>query len=451
MKKIVVRSVALLSVIGSGLSFAQDKVEEPKKEEVKAEAPKGDALKIEEAPVVKTVVPYGLVQSYLNLAESERQNTPDFKLLFARFGLKASEGIARAQIEAALNGNAKPKDPGTTGTPNTVTVRRADLGLALPSGTTVSLGRVRIGGADAWGVDATTSPSQFGPTDGLLISQKIVVSEGNDVTISATYGNSTSIANGRTFAPGKNTFMGENSPKQEKGMVVGIKASVEGVKAAVFYGMEKSQLRTSKEIKAVKAVTEVKDGNGVVTTPAVAEVKASETLEAGDVTHVEANLGYTADHIGAGVWFEQESVSKLKAVTKNEAGKLTLGAESGAKSTDTLMGIGFNGDSMQFGMGDFLQKGDSLTYGASYTVTNNRVAGGVVADEKKADVSTIGIGGGYSVGGLALELNVALASTGGDKAYANSKGKGGNDGEAADKELGLKSHSSVYLVGAYAF
>ncbi len=445
MKKIVVRSVALLSVIGSGLSFAQDKVEEPKKEEAKKEEVKVEAPKKEEAAVVKTVVPYGLVQSYLNLAESERQNTPDFKVLLARFGLKASEGIARAQIEAQLNGNSKPKDPGTVGTPNTVGVRRADLGLALPSGTTVSLGRVRIGGADGWGVDATTGPIQFGATDGLLVSQKIVVSEGNDVTISATYGNSASVFNGRNIGGGKNTFMGENSPKQEKGMVVGVKASVEGVKAAVFYGMEKSQIRTSKEIKAVK---EAKDGAGIVTT---VEVKASETLEVGDVSHVEANLGYTADHIGAGVWFEQESVSKLKAVTKNEAGKLTLGAESGAKTTDTLMGIGFNGDSMQFGMGDMLQKGDMLTYGASYTVTNNRVAGGVVADEKKADVSTIGIGGGYSVGGLALELNVALASTGGDKAYANSKGKGGNDGEAADKELGLKSHSSVYLVGAYAF
>ncbi len=436
MKKIVVRSVALLSVIGSGLSFAQDKVEEPKKDEAKKEEVKVEAPKKEEAPVVKTVVPYGLVQSYLNLADSERQNTPDFKVTVARFGLKASEGIARAQVEAGLTGNAEKN-------PNTILVRRADLGLALPSDTTVSLGRVRIGGSDSWGPDAATGPSGYGPTDGLMVSQKIVVSEGNDVTVSAAYGNSLNLGNGQ--AAGSGVFFNSASSQQEKGMIVGVKASVEGVKASVFYGMEKSQMRAGIEIKEI---VEVKDPvSGLVTTKGVA---ASKVDNVADVSHLEASLGYAQDHIGGGVWFEQTTISKVKSVTSKVGGKLTIGADVAngtgdakfvnQKSTATLVGFGFAGDSMQFGMGDLLQKGDVLTYGASYTMTNVRKGGGVVADEKKADVSTVGIGAGYTVGGLALELNVAMASTA-DNTFANSKAE-------ASKS---KSSTNVYLVGAYGF
>jgi hypothetical protein len=400
-------AVLLSSALLSTAAFAQEA------------APKA----AEPAKVMKEVVPYGVLQSYTNLMDSQRKNTPEFGQVITQFGLKISEGVAKGQIEVRMAGNTgDPKSDGK------IMVRRADLGLDLASGTSIRLGRTRFGNPTTYGLEATPTFAGFGATDGLMVSQMINISEGNTLKLKAIVGNAASVIAPDVTGPGYK-YGGENTGTDSKFIAVGFDAKISGVDAGVYYGMDsKAQLQGEAAAVAADAAKGIEKAD--------AKVAAY-----GDFSHLEASLGYGVDGIAGGITYQQFNWGELKS-GKNEGGKITTGdVVKKGKTTLTQLIVGLNGDTTLFGAKDFLQTGDMFTYGASFamaTARNSASEGDAKTAEKDADVTQIVVGGGYKVAGLGFELNFANSQTKG-KTFANDKG------EAAQKTSANKLFiSSVY-------
>jgi hypothetical protein len=110
---------------------------------------------------------------------------------------------------------------------------------------------------------------------------------------------------------------------------------------------------------------------------------------------------------------------KIKAVTKEEGGKISTENEGTVSFDRSVFGLGVMGDSTLFGVKDILQSGDKFIYSASYAKTQWEAAGqGSGAVEagfvqslqdaaKDAGTDQYVVAAGYTVGGVTLELNVA--------------------------------------------
>ncbi|MCA2959724.1 MAG: hypothetical protein IOD12_05690 [Silvanigrellales bacterium] len=430
-------AVLLSSVLVSTAAFGQ----EPAAPEASAAAP-APAAAPAAAPVNKSIVPYGVLVGYANLTDSSRANAPDFFQYITRFGLKVSEGVAKAQFELNVNGNGAQKSDAKDSTSyDTVTIRRADVGLDLPSKTGVRFGRYRLGNPEVWGMDATYSVDGFGGSDGVLVTQGIDISEGNSITLKAGVANALSVPSSENYA------YGASSPtwnSDSKAILGAIDAKFAGVSAGVYFGIDGKQ-KVSKESAAVVDDTK---------TTTVNEAKAAVLANYRPATHIEAALGYNLDGIGGGVAFQQITLGEVKSYA-NEGGKLKDGktvetfgkgddVQPGKnKVTNTLISVGVNGDSSLFGLTGIVQTGDKLVYGGSVALksTRNSEAKGAAKDaEKDADITQFVVGGGYNAGGFTLELDVAYESTKA-KSYSNSKGEAGKS----------KNKVETKLVGIYAF
>lgn len=383
----------------------------------------------------KTITPYGLVGSYTFLTESTGDNPLDFLAIYARPGFLISEGIAVGRMELDATGER-------------VGVRHANLGLKLDSGTEVRFGRLRIGGAQGYGADASYVPPQFSSMDGVSVTQGLEFGEG--ISLSAGLAvtnallslNQTEQAWGPRFNPAgeltgySNRKFGQQSGKTDRALTFSLTANVKGVDFVAFHGMENNQF-LSDEIKA--------------TTPGGTDIPR----KVADASHSEVSLGYSGiDGISFGGWYVNYSQGKAKNVDKNEGGKLTT-TEVGTRSYGMdIYGLGVMGDSTLFGMSDFLQKGDKLIYSASVAQTSFGVDGpgaGDVADAASgatfsglaSDSSTqqFVVGAGYAVGGFSAELNVAQEESDGASLFSNSKS------EAAQS----KGRTSVYVATYFAF
>lgn len=413
-------AVLLSSVLVSTAAFGQEPAAAP------AAAPAAPAAPAA-APVNKSIVPYGLLVGYVNLTDSTRANAPDFYQYITRFGLKVSEGIAKAQFELNVNGNAAEKSKSKdSDTYNTVTIRRADVGLDLPSKTGVRFGRFRLGNPEVWGMDATYTVDGFGGGDGVLVTQGIDISEGNSITLKAGVANALSVPSAENYA-----YNGTSWNTNSKAILAAIDAKFSGVSAGVYIG-------TDGKFKAAGAKTVANDP----ATPADESLTSTPELYR-SATHIEASLGYNLDGIGGGVAFQQITLGDSKSYT-NEGGKLKDGKTvTKGKDTSTLISVGVNGDSSLFGLTGIAQTGDKLVYGGSVALKSERNSeskGAAKDAEKDADVTQFVVGGGYNAGGFTLELDVAYESTKG-KNYSNSKGEAGKS----------KSKVSSNLVGIYAF
>ncbi|MEN9824674.1 MAG: hypothetical protein RI953_419 [Pseudomonadota bacterium] len=419
------RKIALLAVIASqSNAFADEKSDKD---------------------IQKSVVPYGLIQAYSNVADSQYSSAPDFTMAILRFGMKVSEGITRAQFETAVWGNvAETGDvPASAVGFNGVGIRRADVGLALSSGTTISLGRIRMGGADAWGVDATAAAEQFGSIDGASIVQKLSLGDKNELSFSLGIGNSMGNPSG------KDTHTFGRSLKSDRGVIVGARANVlGGVVATAYYGMEKNQI--AQESAAEQAVLDA-EGKPV----AGQFVKLKKVITARDASHFEGSLGYNKDNYAVGGWYQSVVRSDLKLATFVD-NKLTTspitdadakyGAKVGPKTTSSILGFGFNTDSSLLGYTDVLQKGALLTFGGSVAKLAER--DGVSSndsEEAKNDITQVALGVGYQSGGFALELGNEFQSS--TAQSFNSKNKEQGSAAAPSKTSAYKT----YLVGIYSF
>ena len=206
MKKSVLRSLTIsaLSLAGS-TAFAQENKStvENKEQKVALDAAgttggtlfsqdQIDALKkeMEKKDVTENKVTFaGLIQLNANTSDSQRVSTPDLQAGKVRLGVNVSGGIASGQVEVQLRGNQQATQTvTTTGTTQTtsgdngngaVTLRRAQLNLdvlTVKAGentftTTLSLGGIRIGNADATTPDAVWTTTGFGRQDGAYLKE----------------------------------------------------------------------------------------------------------------------------------------------------------------------------------------------------------------------------------------------------------------------------------------
>jgi hypothetical protein len=392
--------------------------------------------------VNKTITPYGLLQGYVNLYDTTRQNDPDFFQYITRFGLKVSEGIAKAQFELNVNGNkAEGGKKGDEADFNSVTIRRADVGLDLPSKTSVRFGRYRIGNPEVWGVDATTTLDGFGGSDGVMVSQGIDISEGNSLTLKLGVANSLSSPLSENYAygeKGSSTDDGIGWNTNSKAILAAVDVKIAGVSAGVYFGTDGK--RKAAGAKTAVVASDGPDGRPDTGDDVDASPAIGETYRA--TTHLEASLGYNIDGLGGGVAYQSIQQGDTKTYT-NENGKLKSGQTvTKGKDTATILSLGVNGDSTLFGLTGIAQTGDKLTYGASYSLSTarNSEAKGAVKDAlEDADVSQFVVAGGYNAGGFTLELDVGMESTKG-KTFSNEKG---------DKKE--KSRTFSYITGLYVF
>ncbi|MFZ9520075.1 MAG: hypothetical protein ACO3A4_06305 [Silvanigrellaceae bacterium] len=420
------RKIALLAVVASQTNaFADEKSDKD---------------------IQKSVVPYGLIQAYSNVADSQYSSAPDFTLAILRFGMKVSEGITRAQFETAVWGNVAETGDVTISAVglNGVSIRRADVGLALSSGTTISLGRIRMGGADAWGVDATAAAEQFGSIDGASVVQKLSLGDKNDLSFSLGIGNSMGNPSGKD----SHTF--GRSLKSDRGVIVGARASVlNGVVATAYYGMEKNQI--AQESSAEQAVLDA-EGKPVADGKFV---KLKKVITARDASHFEGSLGYNKDNYAVGGWYQSVVRSDLKLATfvDNKLTTSTItaadekyGARISPKLTSSILGVGFNTDSSLLGYTDVLQKGALLTFGGSLAKTFERDGNSSNdTEEAKNDVTQVAVAVGYQSGGFALELG---------NEFQSSKAEGFNNKNKEQGSAATPNKSSAYrtyLVGIYSF
>lgn len=452
MKKTALKSAALLSsVIVSGVAMAQATNVDP------AAAKKEDAA--------KTVIPYGLFQTYVNIHDSQRQNTPDFTAITARFGLKVTEGIVRGQIETQvlgphkfdLNRYSSSLDAAPAESNNGIVLRRADVGLVFPTDTSVYFGRVRPGGADGWGVDASATPDQYGASDGVLLVQKIAISEGNSVDLKLAALNDLGVYRGADVST-------RNQTNDEfRALLAGVNANVAGVKAALFYQWKKDQL-------SAVAKPAVDDD---AATADVNEAKAEVRETVNDRGHLEASLGYDTDGIGGGVWYQRHFRGKRKEVESNQGGNKkirTAIAPENVQDNEAVsaynLGVGVNGDSSLFGVTDLLMTGDKLTFGASYVfkeidakeANRGKAVGSAIdlggydfteANGTERNITTksqyeIAVGGGYAVGGALFELGFVNRTA--DEKVFSKRGKR----NGANPRV-VKDSNEVYLTGIYSF
>jgi hypothetical protein len=423
------RKIALLAVIAAPVNAFADDTSDKSKD------------------IQKSVVPYGLIQAYSNVADSQYASDPDFTMAVLRFGLKVSEGITRAQFETNIFGNVGQTGPVNAAAVglNGVQIRRADLGLALPSNTTVSLGRIRMGGADAWGVDATEAPLQFGAIDGASLSQKFSLGEKNELTLALAVGNSMGVPNGRDSHTYGRTL------KSDRGVVVGGRVKYDALAATAYYGMEKNQVQQeeSAEQKLLGA-----DGEPLQVAGADAFVKLKKVMTALDAAHFEGSLGYNKDNWAVGGWYQVITLSDLKIAkfvngkfdtsTTPTANDAKNGAEPSGKSTSTTVGFGFNTDSSLLDYKDVLQKGALLTLGGSVALSSSRDAvASNDSEEAKKDTTQFALGLGYQASGFALEFGHELVT---------STGSNFNDKNAEQGGKKTKQNSNrTYIVGIYSF
>jgi hypothetical protein len=415
----------------------------------------------------KKVTPYGLLGLNTHFLDSSKENPLNFENAYARFGLKVKEGIAVGQLEL---------DPFATTVGDTVGLgtlafRHANVGVKLETGTTVLFGRYRIGGANGYGADKTYVPDQFSSMDGISVNQELEFGEGVKLalglavsngllSVGATEGVYGTDGGGRfnrfdaagsptpVVGAAKNRVFGEKSFKTDRALTFSLVADIKGVAVAAYHGFEANQY--VREGKDPKAVLKIDPADATKTT---SEVTAAVPAGVADAAHTEVSVGYTAiEGISFGGWYVLQTQEKTRDVTGNEGGKLKTEAKPGFSVSRTVIGAGVMGDSSLFGVVDLLQKGDKLIYSASFANTSwdvsgdnvNAVEGKFVKSLKDsaadAETNQIVVGGGYAVGGLSFELNIAQETAKG-KIFANSKGETGKS----------DSQTNVYLASNYAF
>lgn len=409
----------------------------------------------------------GIIQLNANLNDSQRSSAPDFNASKVRLGANISGGIVSGQVEVELKGNQQSTQTvsstgqgsntvQTTSNDNgngQVTIRRAQLNLDVLTikadqntfTTTVSLGGVRIGNADATAPDATWTTTGFGRQDGAYLKQAMVFGKTANVELGVgAFNNIIAITNnpypttgntsggyggwGNASTATKQANWGSSSFSQSIGVAGHLAATVNFeedhyLKAKAFLGSQGNSPTDQ-------------DSNGTLKT-------------ARDVTHTEASLSYNnAAYLGSkgvisgngvSVWYENETIGRSKTATRNN-GDFTY---TNASSTDdsqnaSLYGLGIAADSSNYLTG-MLQKGDFITYALSYAMAN--VTFGSKSTSQDYNTSQIVASVGYGVNTFETALNFEYDSAD-TNIFTDSNG-----GTTVNK----KNATKTYLTMAYSF
>ncbi|WP_338635104.1 hypothetical protein [Spirobacillus cienkowskii] len=398
MKKIVLRSLAASTLALSGAAVAQD--------------------------MDKKITTGGNFQLNMNTSNSTASDKPDFAIDKARVKTKVAGGIASGELEVAF------KDS------NAFDIRRAQLNLdalTLKSGdntftTTLSMGGIRIGGADLTAADITWAPQGYGRQDGAYLKETLALGKMANIELGAGLFNNITTYFVDSAVKGINDA--DNITKG-KGKSLGLAAHVaatvnvddnQSIGGKFYYGSQE------------KAYTD-----------------AGKT-KARDVSHMEASVVYNHASIfgnkgvlstnGVSFWYEVDDAKggMSAAATSATDTNIVYGTANNDTLKSTLMGFGIAGDTGAYLTG-MLQKGDRLTYAASYAM-NKLTDGDTTTTDLNYDKKQMAFSVGYAVSSFELAFNFEHVKN--NKAIFSDKGK---SADADKKDTMMRS----YLTMAYQF
>lgn len=436
--------VALDSSDTSGSSlFSQEQIDFLKKEVLKKDVSEN---------IIKVG---GVVQANANFHDSQSARTPNFNASKVRLGLNISGGIATGQIEVQFNGNQAPGtvEDGTVKNAEVsdngrgqVTIRRGQLNLDVLTvksnentyTTTLSLGGIRIGGADGVGPDAAMTTSGFARQDGAYLKQAMTFGKSAKFELGIGAFNNIFAAHNAAYAEDKD----ENSAFSWGASVSTLQANwTEGSfskslgiagHAAASYDIDDNQSFSAKFLIGSQ-------GN------APSKQNKDGLSQARDVTHIEASALYNHKAMfgskgvlsgnGIGFWYENENIGKTKTATKS-GDDFSYAASKDNSQNASLYGVGIAADSSNF-LTDLLQKGDFITYAANYSLAD--VTFGSKDTSKDYNVSQAAVSVGYGVNTFETALNFSYSASEA-KVFQNSEGK-----------TNQTSATKAYVTAIYAF
>ncbi|WP_186645084.1 hypothetical protein [Fluviispira vulneris] len=464
MKRKVIHTLTIsaLSLIGS-TAFAQEASTENEGEKVAMDTGVStgsslisqeqiDALKkevLKKDPTENAVKAYGLIQLNANLVDTTRSGTVDFSAGKVRFGILATGGIATGQFEVQFNGNqqrnlAVSGSSATSQGDGTVTIRRAQLNLDVlnvKSGsntflTTLSLGGVRIGGADSSAPDAAVTTNGFARQDGVYLKETITLGKAfsSEIGVGA-FNNITAYSQ----APGTFSYASANNSVQANWTnpsfngTLGYAGNIK-----LVYNLDDNKSLTGQFFY------------GEQSNSPSSQTTDGELAKARDVSHMEGSLWYNDKAIfgsnsviasnGVAIWFEGENAGTTYTATKNNGGysyarqgNATSGVDDANYSN--LVGIGVSGDTGNFLTG-MMQKGDRLTYGLSYAFVESIYAN--QSNGTNYNLGQVAAQIGYAVNTYEIAL-VADYKSSSKSIFKNAKGDS------------VDSATTTYITALYSF
>jgi hypothetical protein len=441
MKKFILQSftVSVLSLVGNN-AFAQENIE------------------IEE----NNVSFYGVVQFNANTSDSQRPNIPDFSASKLQIGTNIKGGIVSGGIEVQINGNnsskqavvlnppakADPNNPEAPLPPQTgetagdngndsISIRKAQVdldALIFKAGsntytTTVSLGGIRLNGADGTAPDIAWTTQGFARQDGIYLKEAMDFNKQGSFELGiGAFNNIFAFGNAAYPTGGGLGYVGwgnqnavtipANWMKPSFNQSIGLAGHIAG-----SYNFDDNQSLTARAYFGSQSNAPGKQN----------AFGALQTVR--DVTHIEASLLYINSSIfgkdgvistnGVSVWYENEEIGNNK---KN------LGVNDSQNTT--LIGVGVAADSKNY-LTNMLQKDDRLTYALSYASLNSKFGNKLTS----VDYILNQVAGsfGYAVNTFETAINVEY-DTSDINAFSDSAG-------TLNKSDAIKT----YLTAAYAF
>ncbi len=345
---------------------------------------------------------YGLLQFNTNLLDTQRTNVPDFSGQHVRLGTKVNSGKINAQIEAELLANNPQNN-------NQVVLRQAQINVDLLNSvygensysTSLSLGAVRIGGAEFHTPDISNVPSQFSRQDGIYVQEKI--GSGKQLAFAGGLGFFNTL-----FAvdPGQ-SHAGWDVPTPLTQPSAWQGNSLNGSLAYVLTFNSTYKLDDSRSVSL--ALYNGHQGR--------APAAGTPSLATRQVNHFEGSLAYNDPKLfgthgvisGNGVtfWTETEKADRSQIDSQDVPVDDSM--------TASIYGLSGAGDK-HF---DFMKKDDSLTYAASVNLATHKYA-----NENPVlynyEVTQIAGSVGYAMGTFEVALNAEM-STSDKKIYVDSE------------------------------
>ncbi len=466
--------VSVLSIVGSS-AFAQENNEIGESKDQKtalntSHSKDSSLISQEQMDAIKkeltkkdetknTIVPFGVVQFNANTSDTQRSNTPDFAASKVRVGLNVSSGIASAQAEVQFNGNqqntqsvAGTETNGDAGN-GSVEIRSAQLSLNILTlkdsentyTTNVILGGIRVGGCDVTGPDIAWSATGYERQDGVYLKEIMEFGKKGSAEIGfGVFNNITAAGNPAYLGTTGSGYTGwDNSATIQSnwmspslGNTVGYLGSLKGA-----YNINENQSL----VGAVYYATQLNSPTE--------QNSSGEITYARDVTHIEGSLVYNHKKIfgskavisenGITLFYENEILGATNAVSKKDGNFIYQAIlNEGAQTTKddsqntSVIGLSFAADSGNY-LSGMIQKGDRLTYAASYIVVNSSFNSSSVSQNYNVSQTAASIG--YAVNTFETAINVEYDNAD-TKIFSDSSGN-------LNKNEAVKS----YITAAYVF
>lgn len=411
-----------------------------------------------------SVNPYGLIQANVNFVDSVRNNTPDFSLSHARLGVLAIENRWRGQLEFEFLGNqpraffAGGNDPLylSQSSNNTVNVRQAQISFDFfrystpekpskadkqqeavvqqknaPQTTTatvvtdapqspldtfisrVSLGGIRVGGANATAPDAAFTPSGYSRQDGIYFTENAVFGNSDSATFGVgVFNNLISFNSGKlgayqgwgSYPTTSQNFLGVNGFNSStfqkaylfSGNYTAQFSDTKFLNPAIYYGFQKRSAVNTNDL-------------GFATT-----VRDSTHIE-GQLLYNDTKLfGQRAILTGNGLSFYMEVEKGSDQHYTTAARDIDQIANLNDGYSNILYGLSLGGDTTAF-LTDILTNSDRFLYSGSITYADSRFKHKNYSPNFGVTQYAAAIGYGYK--SLEIFLNAAYG-TSAKKAYS---------------------------------